>query len=84
MCPIYWRKTKSIGGCLLAAVNRTKVRDIFSINERYEIALVIALGYINEFPVSEEACGSLKYYKDDKLTLHVPKRKIENIVLNYK
>ena len=70
-----------IGGCLLGAINRKKIRAILKIPERYEIALAISLGYIDEFPVAEEENGSIKYYKDKENVLHVPKRKLDDIVI---
>jgi hypothetical protein len=42
---------------------------------------VIALGYPAESPVAEDEKGSVKYYKDEAQVLHVPKRKLEDIIL---
>ena len=39
-----------------------------------------ALGYPLEIPVVEELTDSIKYWKDKDGTLHVPKRKLEDIL----
>jgi hypothetical protein len=41
---------------------------------------VIALGYKAETPVVEELKDSVKYWRDDRNTLHVPKRALDDII----
>ena len=42
---------------------------------------MIALGYPAESPVSEDAVdGSVRYYKDESGTLHVPKRPLDEVM----
>ena len=53
---------------------------MLDIPEHIQINSVIALGYPNETPVIEESEDSIKYWKDEDGILHVPKRKLENIV----
>lgn len=72
--------TQGIGSCWLISVNRDRLREILSIPEKYRIDSVIALGYPAENPVVEDFSGSVKYWKDEVGVLHVPKRKLEDVV----
>jgi hypothetical protein len=54
--------------------------EILNVPSGYEIALVVALGYPNESPIAEDFEGSIKYWQDESNVLHVPKRKLEDIL----
>lgn len=69
-----------IGTCCLRSINRDKLKQILNIPDTHTITLVVALGYPNESPVMEEFTGSIKYWKDEQGTLHVPKRKLADIL----
>jgi nitroreductase len=69
-----------IGSCWLGAINRDQLRKIFNIPQKYRVDSVLALGYPDESPVVEEAADSIKYWKDENAILHVPKRKLSDIV----
>lgn len=69
-----------IGTCCLARIDRDRLKQILKIPDTHVIALVVALGYSNEKPVMEELAGSIKYWKDDQGVLHVPKRKLADIL----
>ncbi|MCX7710777.1 MAG: nitroreductase family protein [Clostridia bacterium] len=70
-----------IGTCWMGAIDREKIKEILHIPEQYILNTVIALGYPDEEPVMEEEQGSIKYYKDQSGTLHVPKRKLQDIII---
>ena len=72
---------EGIGTCWIGSINRDEVRKILNIEESFLINSVIALGYKDEISVAEDANGSIKYYKDEKGILHVPKRKLEDIII---
>lgn len=72
---------EGIGTCWMGSINRDSIRKILNIPERYIINTVIALGYPDEQSIPEEEKGSIKYYKDEKNVLHVPKRKLEDIII---
>ncbi|HHW30421.1 MAG TPA: nitroreductase family protein [Clostridiaceae bacterium] len=72
---------EGIGTCWIASVNREKVRALLEIPDKYIIESVIALGYPAESPIVEEENGSTKYYKDECDVLHVPKRKLKDIII---
>jgi len=73
---------EGIGCCWIGAFKKKKVNKIISVPENLSAELVIALGYPMEKPVSEDIRkgSSIKYYKDDLGTLHVPKRRLEDIL----
>lgn len=69
-----------IGTCWLGSVNRKQLRENLSIPEKYDIDDVVALGYPAEKSVWEDEAGSIKYYKDENKIMHVPKRKLDDIL----
>jgi len=71
---------EGIGSCCIGAIGRDKLREILKIPNNYTIVIVVALGYPNENPVVEEFEGSIKYWKDESGTLHVPKRRLRDIL----
>lgn len=72
------------GGCMLANIQREKLKTALRLPADAEILLVIALGKPKETVVLEEidADGDTKYYRDADGTHHVPKRKLEDILLS--
>jgi nitroreductase len=71
---------EGIASCWICSINRNKLREFLEIPPNLEIDSVLALGYPAEKSVVEEFKGSVKYWKDEEGTLHVPKRKLEDIV----
>ncbi|TFG49138.1 MAG: nitroreductase family protein [Anaerolineales bacterium] len=72
-----------LGVCLISSIKRDALRKILSIPEQYEILLVIALGKPAE-EVMLEAIGEdgdVKYWRDEKDRHHVPKRGLEELIL---
>jgi nitroreductase len=74
---------KDFGGCIIASVNRDKLRKDLSIPGQYDILQVIALGKPKETVVIDklEANGDIKYWRDENQVHHVPKRSLDAIVL---
>jgi nitroreductase len=68
-----------LGTCLMGAIEREAIRKILRIPEYYIIDLVVSLGYPKEQPVMEDMQESVRYYKDEKGVLHVPKRRLHDI-----
>ncbi|MBO3800366.1 MAG: nitroreductase family protein [Candidatus Brockarchaeota archaeon] len=72
---------EGIGSCWIASINRDRLREILSIPEYCKICFVVALGYRAEEPVIEEMSGDdVRYWKDEEGILHVPKRRLGDIV----
>ena len=77
------RDEVNLGGCMFASVNIPKLNEELSIPEGMTARLVIALGYPKEQVVIDEVSegANLKYYRDDNQVHHVPKLKLENVLL---
>ena len=71
---------ENIGSCILGSVDREKVREILNIPSSLLIDSVIALGCKAEKSIMEDMKDSVKYWRDENMVLHVPKRKLENII----
>ncbi|MTI83123.1 MAG: nitroreductase family protein [Firmicutes bacterium] len=71
-----------LGGCILAFVNREKLKNSLNIPEGLEIKVVIALGKPKEPVTIEAAKGDIKYWRDDKGVHHVPKRPLDEVILD--
>lgn len=74
-----------LGGCMIGAINRERLRNDLNIPERFDILLVIALGKPSETVVLEDVRGdgSIKYYRDANDVHHVPKRTLDEIIVDF-
>ena len=75
---------KGFGGCIIASVDKKTLRKTFEIDQRYEILLVLALGKPRETVVLNDISenNDIKYWRDDNHVHHVPKRRLDEIILN--
>ena len=75
---------RGLGGCMMGAIDRDGLRDALAIPPRYEILLVLALGKPKETVVLEDVGpgGDIKYWRDAKGGHHVPKRGLDEIILD--
>ena len=71
------------GGCFFGNVKRDELKTQLNIPSELKIVYVIAFGYPKEEVVLEDipADGDIKYYRDENQVHHVPKKRIEDIVL---
>ena len=74
---------RGLGGCIIASVQREKLRQILAIPERYEILAVLALGAPKETVVIDPVGpdGDIKYWRDAGQTHHVPKRSRDELII---
>jgi len=75
---------KGLGGCIIAGVCHDGLRKTLGIPPRYEILLVLAIGKPKETVVIEAvgADGDIKYWHDSEGRHHVPKRSLDDIIVN--
>jgi nitroreductase len=76
---------KGIASCILARINKDRIRSLLKIPETHEIELVVTMGYPAETPVAEditqdELKEDLLSKRDAKGILHVPKRPLKKIL----
>jgi len=72
-----------LGGCIIAAVNRPKLSEILNLPENLKILSVVALGKPKEEIIIEEIKNNkIKYWRDENEVHHVPKRNLNEIIIN--
>nr|MBC8344207.1 nitroreductase family protein [Bacteroidota bacterium] len=71
------------GGCIIASVKKKELGHFIQLPEHLEILYCIALGKPKEEVLLEDAVdGNILYYRDEKQVHHVPKRKLEDLIIN--
>ena len=72
-----------LGGCIIGSIRKKELREFLDIPGFLEILLVVALGKPKEIVVIEEVGpeGDIKYWRDSKGVHHVPKRKLDDIIV---
>lgn len=78
--------SRGFAGCIIGSINKEQLRSNIKIPDRYEIELVIPLGYAKEKIILEEINDgdSIRYYRDTQGNHHVPKRKLSDIILDFR
>ncbi|OGD23073.1 MAG: nitroreductase [Candidatus Aminicenantes bacterium RBG_16_63_16] len=71
---------EGIGSCWIAALDVKGVSRAIGLRENFRLTCALALGYPAETPVVEDFGGSVKYWKEDDGVLHVPKKKLADIL----
>lgn len=74
-----------LGGCMIGNIKHTQLQEVLNIPDNLEIVLVIALGKPKETVVIEEMKSNddIKYWRDEQQVHHVPKRQLQDIVINW-
>ncbi len=76
---------KGFGGCILRAFNRAKIEEIIDMPNNLEIIQVIALGKPKEEVIIDDIENdNIKYWRDENMVHHVPKRTIGEILISNK
>ena len=74
---------RGLGGCIIASVKHDLLRAVLDIPARYQILLVLALGAPKEGVVVDPVGpdGDIKYWRDEAGVHHVPKRRLEELIV---
>ena len=74
---------KGLGGCILGSIRRDGLRQALEIPAHLEILLMVALGKPKEKVVIEtmDKDGDIKYWRDAKGVHHLPKRRLEDLIV---
>ncbi len=73
---------KGLGGCMFGSVNREKLKSLLNIPNDLDIMLVVALGKPKEEVVIDKIKDDdIKYWRDEIQVPHVPKRKLEDLII---
>jgi len=73
-------ESEDIGSCILCKIDKERLKKNLGIPDDVIVDSVVALGYKAEQPVVEDLVDSVEYWRDDKEVLHVPKRKIKDVM----
>ena len=75
---------RGLGGCILGSIDREELRKALEIPNHLEILHVIALGKPAEKVVIEDMPpgGDVRYWRDEEGVHHVPKRPLEELIIN--
>ena len=74
---------KDLGGCIIASVKKETLAKILELPDHLQIIQVIALGKPAEKVVLEPMKdGDIKYWRDNNQIHHVPKRSLDELVIN--
>lgn len=74
---------KGLGGCMIGSIRRKELQMALRIPEKYEILLVLAIGRPKEKVIIENivADGNIRYWRDENDRHHVPKRSLEELII---
>jgi len=74
---------RGLGGCIIGSIRRAALRRALGIPDTLEILLVLALGRPKETVILETVGpdGDIRYWRDDQGRHHVPKRPLEEILV---
>jgi nitroreductase len=75
---------KGFGGCMIGSIQRPSLAKILNLPDQYEILLVLALGKPKEKVIVEPvgSDGDIKYWRDANGGHHVPKRALEDLIMD--
>jgi nitroreductase len=74
---------QGFGGCMIAAIDQTGLRQALQLPKHLEVVLVLALGYPSETVVLEDGTGPEErpYWRDKEGVHHVPKRPLAEVLV---
>lgn len=74
---------KGIGGCFIGNIDKKMLMEKLNIPDGYKVDLVIALGYPKENVILHDVSSDddIKYYRDEDGNQHVPKIKLEDLII---
>jgi nitroreductase len=74
---------KGLGGCIIGALDKDKLKDAFSIREDLELQYAIAIGKPDQNVIIDdiELGQDTKYWADKDGNHHVPKIRLEDIII---
>ncbi|MCK5310766.1 MAG: nitroreductase family protein [Desulfobacteraceae bacterium] len=77
-------RDKGFAGCIFAAINHPNLKKVLSIDGNFDILLVIAIGKpIEEIKIEKvDTDGDIKYFRDEALVHHVPKRGLNELIIS--
>lgn len=75
---------KNLGGCMIRAINRVKIREILNLSHDYTIHMALAIGKPVQKVIVEDIHENddIKYWMDEDKTHHVPKILLDELIID--
>jgi nitroreductase len=75
---------KGLGGCILRSIDKPRLKAILNLPDHFEIIDVVALGKPIETVVTTNIGedGNIRYYRDRDGVHYVPKRSLNELIIN--
>ena len=70
-----------LGSCWLGAIDRNKIKEKLNIDEKYHVSYMLGLGYPAQSGETFDMKDDIKYYFDENGNVHVPKRTLDEIIV---
>ena len=71
-----------LGGCMIASIKRNELRHELRIPDKFEILLILTLGKpVENVIVDDIKNNDVKYWRDNEMTHHVPKRPLSELIV---
>lgn len=71
-----------LGGCMIASIKKEDLRKELGIPMHLEILLILALGEpVENVVIDDIRDGDVKYWRDAERTHHVPKRRLDDLII---
>ena len=71
---------KGVGSCWIISMDKDRVEESLGVPDSHKVDSMVALGYPAETPMTEDVTDSIKYWKDETGRLHVPKRRLSDVI----
>ena len=77
-------RERGLAGCMIGSIHKELLQEMFHLPKHLEILLIIALGKPKETAVIDDLQpgDGIEYWRDEHGVHHVPKRRLEDIILS--
>ncbi|ADO83014.1 nitroreductase family protein [Ilyobacter polytropus] len=73
------------GGCMIGAFDKNKVKEAMNIADDFQVELIIALGESAEkIKIIDAKNGKINYFRDENNVHYVPKRPLNELIIDEK
>lgn len=73
------------GGCMIGNFDKNKVKEAMNVDDDYEVELIVALGEpAEEIKIVDVKNGNINYYRDENNVHYVPKRALDELIIDEK
>ncbi len=69
------------GSVCLGGIDRKEIKEALRLDEKYDVAYLLGVGYPAQTGETFECTGDVKYYFDENGNVHVPKRAMGEVLI---